>query len=233
MITDFIHKKSKKVFAVTRMQKTEMFRNLKTIVVFCVFPVSLIIISFVEKSESLGFIMMMGCILPPMLTVASKIGEDRERGVLRGLLYSGLKWNEYLMGIMIFVGLISFLFVCVMGMILDSVQSSDTPVAIIITSMLSIICSMTLGGVIGITSKNQNSIPAIQVPVSLFLVFSAVLGMTDEKIHKITKYLYTQAFMDMYLTKNVYWDAVLTMVINCILFIVLFGIVYVKRKKED
>ena len=87
MITDFILKKSKKVFAVTRMQKTEMFRNLKTIVVFCVFPVSLIIISFVEKSESLGFIMMMGCILPPMLTVASKIGEDRERGVLRGQQY--------------------------------------------------------------------------------------------------------------------------------------------------
>lgn len=223
----------KRIITIFKKQKRELFRNPKMLLIFAMFPAVLLIITFVEKDSSLYLFLIMGCVLPPMTCIASEIGEEREKGTLRGLVFAGLKSYEYLIGMMLCDGLFSILCVAAMGMILEGVLGIEVAGSVIVLSIVTIGCSMVIGAIIGVSSKNQVTVSAVTVPVSLFMLFSSIFGMANKSVHSVTQYLYSQAYLDMLVKNQCQWREIGIILLNILLVCIVFSVLYLKRKRED
>lgn len=229
-----IYKNVKNFFTIFRKQRIDIFRNKKILLMFLIFPLMglfyKIIASDGEQLSGMIFLVM-NIIMPPITCMASTICEEREKGTLRCLIFSGVNPLEYFCGTGLCLGMFCFIGTCIVAMIYESAGSNDG--LILGISGVAILGSMLVGAIIGLLAKNQVSVAPLAAPISLVLGMSAILGMTNDQMHSITQYIYTQAIIDIIIKGEITLKQVICIIVNFTIFFLLFIVMYMKKKRVD
>lgn len=230
-----ISKSIRTCLALFGKQKIEMMRNKKTWILFLVFPITLVVMSLMEDNAptSLILFVVMASVMPPMIGIASQVAEEREKGIIRGLIYIGVNSFEYLGGMMLCIGLSSYICVCAMCMYLENKLSISMDGQIMIICLLAIVCSMIIGAIIGVLAKNQIAVSAMTVPVSLGVLFVSIVGISKKEIHSISKYLFSQIILDTFEKNAVSTSEMIIIISNVFILFLCFVFIYRKRRNEE
>lgn len=232
----FLRQKSiRNCLAIFQKQKTDIIRNKKTLLLFFVFPITLIVMCTLDDSaaESFFLFVIMGDVMPPMISIASQVAEERERGIIRGLIYIGVNSIEYLAGMMLCTAMFSFICTCLMCSIIENKLNVSISLEIMFIHLVAIVCSMIIGAIIGILAKNQVAVSAMTVPISLSLLFMSILGMSKKKIYLISRYFYPQVATDVTIKNSIDMENIMILLVNITVLIFIFALLYQKRTNEE
>lgn len=177
----------------------------------------------------------MHVVLSGLLSCSSIMAEEKERNTLRVLIMNRVKPMEYILGIGIFVFLGQMLgaliFIILAGI------SSDMILPFIGITIIGNICSILLGSLVGVVVKNQISVAPVAVPLMLLLTFIPILSTGNESIKKIGKIFYSQQISNLINNvtnkQPVSISGILIMVINLVLFFIIFVIAYNKNSLDN
>ena len=139
--------------------------------------------------------------------------------------------TQYLIGIGSYV-----FFMCIMGgmvfcLLLNNVTNIQRMFFLFIMG-IGIITSIIIGACIGVGSKNQMSATSVTIPVMMIFSFMPMLSMFNDKIQKVSKIIYSEQIRN--LINNLengrnYMENIAVIIINIILFGILFCVLYKKR----
>jgi len=126
----------------------------------------------------------------PIITMATVIGEEKEKKSLKVLAMSGVTPMEYLIGTGGFLVLASIPAILIFGL---TAELKLVPMLVFFaTMMLGILISTIIGSACGIVSKNQVNASAIALPFSLILAFIPMIAVFNEGVRKVGTVLFTQ-----------------------------------------
>ena len=136
----------------------------------------------------------MHIIMAPIVCMSSIISEEKEKNTIKVLLFSGIRSYEYLLGVagvlmgILIVSVIPYLFI----LKFDTEQT----LLFFYFIILGFVCSMLLGSVIGIMSKNQMSVGTISSPLSMFIGLLPMASIFNDSVDKASKILYSKRIYD-------------------------------------
>lgn len=185
----------RKIAAVFQKQIKDTFKNKEVLIQFLMFPIMAIIMENAIKVEGLGenyFLKMFAAMftgMAPLVVTAAIIAEEKEKNTLKMLLLSDVKPREYLVG----VGGYVWIF-CMFGAVIFAVTGGYRGMALV--EFLGIMAagigvSMMIGAAIGTWSRNQMMATSLMVPVMLVFSFLPMLATFNEKIRKVSEFLYS------------------------------------------
>lgn len=228
------------IMAVFKKTLKDMLRNKRQLLLFLIFPIMAhlfgLIIEEGKELFPLTFLPMnvMFCSINIMAAV---ISEEKEKGTLRCLMFANVKPLEYFLGNAIFVLLVTAISSC---LFIPLINISGIEYLYFFGFMiLSSICSMVLGATIGISVKNQMAANGLCAPVTIIIGMLPTFGAMNESLKGISKLLYSTRFADTVseiITKkpiSLDYGIFLTYIINFIICLVIFSIVYKKKKLDD
>ena len=221
--------------AIFRKQKMEILRSKKNLLLFFVFPVALMVMCTLDDNavESLLLFTIMGDIMPPMISIASQVAEEREKGIIRGLIYIGVNSFEYLAGMMMCTAMFSFICSCLMCSVIENKLDIAISLEIMLIHLVAIMCSMVIGAIIGVLAKNQVAVSAMVVPISICILFLSMLGVSKEKVHIVSQYFYSQTTLDVMIKNSVDKKDILIFLMNIFILTVMFVLFYKRRRNEE
>ena len=230
-----MQKSIRNCLAIFHKQKIDIIRSKKNLLLFLVFPITLIVMCTLDDNaaESLLLFIIMGDVMPPMISIASQVAEEREKGIIRGLIYIGVTSVEYLVGMMLCTAMFSFICTCFMCSILENKLNISILPEIMFIHLAVIICSMVIGAIIGVLAKNQVAVSAMTVPISLCVLFVSILGNSKEKVHYVSQYFYSQIAIDLMIKNSVDKRNMLILLVNISILVIGFVFLYRKRRDEE
>lgn len=228
------------VIAVYKKTLMDMGRNKRQLLFFLMFPIMTYCFYFLFKTgkEMFSLIYLPINILFCSLNImASLIAEEKEKGTLRSLMFANVKPLEYFIGNGLFI-LIATILSCSLFIPLIKISGINY-IYYFVSIILSSICSMVLGATIGIISKNQMSANGICAPITIIIGMLPTFGAINKSFLKISKLLYTTRFADTVaeiinkLKVTINYEIILIYVLNFIICITIFSLVYKKKKLDD
>ncbi|WP_026508251.1 ABC transporter permease [Butyrivibrio sp. MC2013] len=211
----------------------DAIKNKSIIFMLVMFPVFTYLFYEIVDKETIAYVLpnfiTMHLIMSPILCMASILGEEKEKGTLRVLLYANVTSLEYVVGIGIFVlGIIwssSLLYIPVLRFDINQL------LLFLGVSFWVSLCSMIIGAVIGTIVKNQISVGPYAAPVAIALGMMPMLAMINGSVMKVSRFFYSQIVFnivsnpDYHLTKV---DIIVSL-INLSSMLVIFAISYRKN----
>lgn len=228
------------ITAIFKKTLKDMVRNKKQLLFFLMFPVMtyLFFYSIPEDNSIFPIVFLpINILFCSMNIMASVISEEKETGTLRSLIFANIKPFEYFLGNGLFV-LLATIISSSLFLPLIKISGINYFYFYLFVS-LSSICSMILGATVGIVVKNQMSANGICAPVTVVLGMLPTFGAMNDTFRNLSKVLYTTRFADTVaeITSNVNitvnFEIVLTYMINFIICLVIFAIVYKKKKLDE
>ena len=228
------------ITAVFKKTLKDMLRNRRQLLLFLIFPLMAYLFNAtVEEGREifpLTFLPMnvMFCSINIMAAV---ISEEKEKGTLRCLMFANVKPIEYFLGNGIFVLLVTAISSSLFIPLIDI--SGINYLYFYGFLILSSICSMVLGATIGISVKNQMAANGLCAPVTILVGMLPTFGAMNESLKGISKLFYSTRFADTIgeiISKTavtIDYKIILTYVVNFIICITIFSIVYKKKKLDD
>ena len=231
----------KAVNAIFIKQLNDFPKNISVAFLYVMYPVLAAVMSFFIPVEDGGgefftiIFAMMFVGSTPMITIANTIAEDNEYKSLRFLVMAGVRPHQYVLGLGIFVIIMSLLPLLAFGLVGGfalEVYAVFIPVA-----LLGCVASIILGGVVGIFSKNVQQCAAIYTPLMLVLSFMPFLAAFNENIANIAQILFTYQIFLIFAnavgaTPYEGFSLPISMAIiagNVLIFGVLFAVAYKKK----
>lgn len=230
--------KLKHVKAVFFKQIMDISHNVGVIIQFAIFPILLCVIVFIISADyktiqptmvmliSSSFISIV-----PMMTVRNIIYGDKTQNVLRALILSNVKPFEYLLGINLFIVIISICTSFLLGFI--GGFSGITLIKYVGAMILGVVTTLFFGSTLAIQSSFNSASEVGIIAVSLLNSIIPILGMFSPTIQNIAKFVYTYQINN--LIGDIYgnyfdWTRVLIIGVNLLLFLLLFAFSYKKNK---
>lgn len=201
-------------------------KNKSIIMMLVLFPFfSFVFKSFMGKEEMammLPSFFTMHIIMVPIISMASIIGEEKENGTLRALMFANVSPMQYLIGISLFVLLIILCSSCFFLFILD-VEALYLFKFFAVT-MLITICSIILGAVVGMFAKNQMSVGPIATPIGILFGMSPMMSQVNGGIAKMSKYFYSQISFEMIknINNKITFFQISIYIVNILIFLIIF-----------
>ncbi len=226
---------TRKILAIFQKTAKDALANKRLILVFLIFPVMTLIFYNMmpeEKDFFATIFIPMHLILVPASTMAAIISEEKEKNTLKSLILANVKPLEYFIGVGLLV-LISTLLCTSLFLITMNISGIEyLRFYIIIT--LSSLCSMIIGSMVGISSQNQMNANAMISPVAIIFGILPMFGAFNETIKNISSIIYTQTLSNVLnnLSNSISLKDYIIIILNFVLFIILFSFVY-KKKKLD
>lgn len=187
---------SRKIYAIWKKQIKDTLKNKEILIQFILFPLLTAVMQRSMNIEGMPenyFISLFATMyigMAPLTAMAAILSEEKERGTLRVLLMSNVKAGEYLIGTGGYV-----LMICTLGAlffgILGHYKGADLA-GFVLAMCVGILISLLLGAAIGVRSKGQMAATSIAVPVMMVLSFLPMLASFNEKIAKVSKFLFSQ-----------------------------------------
>ena len=182
-------------------QCKDIFKNKQVLILFFVYPIVAYVMTQALPSELgqtqffISIFCTMHVVFTPIVAATALIAEEREKHTLKVLMMSNVKPFEYLIS----VG--GFIFGCTMitgvsFVFLGGYEGSDV-VKVLVAMAVGCLCSMVLGGAIGMSSKSMTGANATAVPLGLLLSFGPLLSGFNEDIRKVSRVLYSQQISDL------------------------------------
>ncbi|MGI5887913.1 MAG: ABC transporter permease [Oscillospiraceae bacterium] len=191
----------RRIRAVLHKQVKDTLKNKSVLIQFLFFPIITIIlqnsISLKDMPENF-FVTLFGTMyagMAPLVAVAGIIAEEKEKNTLRVLRMANVGAGEYLIGIGFYVVVLCLLGVFVIG--LQGTYDAGGVGLFVLYLGFGVIITALLGAFIGVCSRNQMSATAISVPVMCVLAFLPMLSIFNEKIAKVSQFVYTQQVYDL------------------------------------
>lgn len=186
----------RKIYAIWKKQIKDTLKNKEILIQFILFPLLTAVMQRSMNIEGMPenyFISLFATMyigMAPLTAMAAILSEEKERGTLRVLLMSNVKAGEYLIGTGGYV-----LMICTLGAlffgILGDYRGADLA-GFVLAMCVGILISLLLGAAIGVRSKGQMAATSIAVPVMMVLSFLPMLASFNEKIAKVSKFLFSQ-----------------------------------------
>lgn len=187
---------SRKIYAIWKKQIKDTLKNKEILIQFILFPLLTAVMQRSMNIEGMPenyFISLFATMyigMAPLTAMAAILSEEKERGTLRVLLMSNVKAGEYLIGTGGYVFMICTLGALFFG-ILGHYRGADLT-GFVLAMCVGILISLLLGAAIGVRSKGQMAATSIAVPVMMVLSFLPMLASFNEKIAKVSKFLFSQ-----------------------------------------
>ena len=181
-------------------QFCDTLKNKLLLLLIFMYPVLAYIFYFLLKDtqEAVNIVIpifiTMHIIMAPIVCMSSIISEEKEKNTIKVLLFSGIRSYEYLLGVagvlmgILIVSVIPYLFI----LKFDTEQT----LLFFYFIILGFLCSMLLGSVIGIMSKNQMSVGTISSPLSMFIGLLPMASIFNDSVDKASKILYSKRIYD-------------------------------------
>lgn len=186
----------RKICAVWKKQVKDTLKNKVILIQFVMFPMLTAVmqnamdIQGMPKNYFVTLFATMYIGMAPLTAMAAIISEEKECNTLRVLLMSNVKAGEYLLGTGGYVFMI-----CTLGAICFGVMGNfrgKELAGFVFAMCVGIMISLLLGAAIGVRSKGQMAATSISVPVMMILSFLPMLASFNEKIAKVSKYIFSQ-----------------------------------------
>lgn len=225
----------KKILAIFQKTTKDALSNKRLILVFLIFPImTLIFYNMMPESKDFfsTIFIPMHLILVPASTMAGIISEEKEKNTLKSLILANVKPLEYFIGVGLLVLLSTIictsLFLFVMN--LSGIEYLRFYIIIILSSL----CSMIIGSMIGIYSQNQMNANAMISPVAIIFGILPMFASFNETIKNVASIIYTQTLSNVLveLNKSISIKDYLIIAINFIVFIIIFSLIYKKRRLD-
>ncbi|MDR2184003.1 MAG: ABC transporter permease [Clostridiales bacterium] len=229
------------VSAIFIKQLNDFPKNISVAFLFVMYPILAAVMSFfipVEEGGG-GFFTMTFAMMfvgsTPMISVANTIAEDNEYKSLRFLVMAGVRPGQYMLGLGAFVMIMSLLPLAAFALI--GGYGFDVLAVFIPVALLGCICSLVLGGVVGLFSKNVQQCAAIYTPLMLVISFVPFLATFNEGISNVAQILFTYHIFLIFVdaagaTLYDNFSLPVSMAViaaNALVFAVLFAIAYKKK----
>lgn len=223
----------RKIFAIWKKQIKDTLKNKEILIQFVMFPVLAAImtksinIDGMPKNYFVSLFATMYIGMAPLTAMAAIISEEKERGTLRVLLMSNVKAGEYLIGTGGYV-----LMICTFGALFFGVIGGFRGAELagfVLAMCVGILLSLLLGAAIGVKSKSQMAATSIAVPAMMVLSFLPMLASFNDKVAKVSKYIFSQQCNKIMEGIGVHRAGTESMVIlgvNFLLVVVLFVFLY-------
>ena len=171
--------------------------------------------------------------MAPITSIAAILSEEKEKNTLRVLMMANVKPWEYLLGVGSYVWLICMLGAVVMGI---TAHFEGSRMLLYLAVMgTGFILSIIAGAAIGIFAKDQMKATGIVMPVMMVFSFLPMLSMFNDTIRKIARFAYTQQLnlilQDDLRIEQIHTN-VIVVVLNLVLFVILFAVAYKKDGLE-
>lgn len=228
------------ITAIFKKTLKDMIRNKRQLLFFLMFPAMtyLFYYSISEGHEMFPIVFLpINILFCSMNIMASVISEEKEKGTLRSLIFANIKPLEYFVGNAIFV-LLATIISSSLFLPLINISEIEYLYFYLFVS-LSSICSMVLGATIGITAKNQMTANGICAPITIILGMLPTFGELNKSFKNLSQILYTTRFANTVseitnnLSVTINFEIVITYIINFIVCLVIFALVYKKKKLDD
>lgn len=225
------------VSAIFQKQLSDFPKNVSIVLMYILYPVLAFVMgNFMGEGEAfvITFAMMFAG-AAPMITIANTIAEDNEYKSLRFLIMAGVKPHQYILGLALFVLVMSVF--SLLAFVLIGGFSMDAIMIFMPLGLLICLVSCVLGGVVGIFSKNVQQSAAIYTPLMLVITFVPFIGSFNETIGQVAHFLFTQQFVRI-MAYIVFADpyasidmlaALIIIAGNLLAFGILFAIAYKKK----
>ncbi|MGI6118323.1 MAG: ABC transporter permease [Bilifractor sp.] len=189
-----------RIRAIFHKQVKDTLKNKSVLIQFLMFPIITIVM---QSSISLNgmpenfFVNLFGTMyagMAPLVAVAGIIAEEKEKNTLRVLRMANVSAGEYLIGIGFYVVALCLLGIFVIGL-QGTYDRSELGLFVLFLGS-GVLITALLGALIGVCSRNQMSATALSVPLMCVLSFLPMLSAFNEKIGKVSQYIYTQQVYD-------------------------------------
>ena len=228
------------VTAIFKKTLRDMIRNKRQLLFFLMFPAMTYLFYATMKDGREMFLIVflpINVLFCSMSIMASIIAEEKEKGTLKSLIFANIKPLEYFIGNGLFV-LLASLISCSLFIPLINISGINY-LYFYVSIILSSLCSMVLGATIGISAKNQMAANGMCAPITIVIGMLPTFGAMNESMQNITKLLYSTRFADTIAeiinqtAVTIDYKIILTYIINFIICITVFSIVYRKKKLDD
>lgn len=223
-------------------QKTlkDMTRNKRQLLLFLIFPIMGFIFSATMEEGREIFpltFLPMNALFCSVNIMAAVISEEKEKGTLRCLMFANVKPIEYFLGNGLFVLLVT-MFSSSLFIPLINISGTDY-IYFYGFLALSSVCSMVLGATVGVIARNQMAANGLCAPITILVGMLPTFGVTNESLKSISELFYSTRFANTIaeimnkVAITIDYKIILTYVINFIICITIFSLVYRKKKLDD
>lgn len=222
------------IYAIFVKQVKDSLRNRMIAMVFVMFPILALVFKGIVSEDELNFILpsfvTMNTVIIPIIFMSSIVAEEKEKHSLQMLMMSNIKAWEYLIGVgfcVFFQALISSCFF----IFIASIPFGKVPV-FILSAIVGICCSLLIGAIIAILSKNQMSVGPITAPVSMVIGLLPMFSAMNSRIETFAKMFYSYYVRNAFLSLKFDLDMepVLIVTLNFLVLLLTFIVLYKFRK---
>lgn len=227
----------KHMITIIQKQLLDTLKNKPILIQFILFPLFSIIMTHAIQIQEMPenfFVNLFSTMyigMAPLVSISAIISEEKEKNTLRVLLMADISPVQYLIGIGSYV-----FFMCIIGgmvfcVLLNNVTNIQRIFFLFIMG-IGIITSILIGASIGVGSKNQMTATSVTIPVMMIFSFVPMLSMFNDKIEKISKIIYSEQIRNLINSLENggnYMENIAVIIINIILFGILFCVLYKKR----
>lgn len=189
-----------RIRAIVHKQVKDTLKNKSVLIQFLLFPIITIVmqnsISLQGMPENF-FVDLFGTMyvgMVPLVAMAGIIAEEKEKNTLRVLRMANVGAGEYLIGVGFYVVVLCLVGIFVIG--LQGTYNGGELGKFVLFLGCGAIITALLGAFIGVCSRNQMSATGLSVPVMCVLSFLPMLSIFNEKIGKVSQFIYTQQVYD-------------------------------------
>ena len=217
-----------------KRQLRDTIKNRTVLIQFILFPVLTLVMTRAVQPAGLPenfFVSLFATMyvgMAPLTASAAIIAEEKEKNTLRVLLFSGVRPQEYLVGVGGYVWIL-----CMAGAAVFCAQGDylfDERLRFMAIMAAGILVSVLLGGTIGIVSRSQMSATSAVVPAMLLLSFAPMLSLFNPQVEAVARYLYSgQVSRMLDSLDGVQTSGILIFAANLLLAAGLFVMAYRKR----
>ncbi len=182
------------VKVIIEKQLKDTLKNKMVLIQFMLFPVMTLVMENAVRIDDmpelfftrLFSVMYMG--MAPLISTASILSEEKEKGTLRALTMANVRPWEYLVGVGVYVWALCMAGALVMA---TGFERAEIPFYLLVMG-LGFLLSVVTGACVGIWAGNQMAATSLVTPVMLVLSFAPMLAMFNETIEKVARFFYTQ-----------------------------------------
>lgn len=190
------------ISAIFIKQIKDSLKNPLTIVVFFMFPILSYIFKGLVSDEEFAYLlpsfMTMNTVMLPIIFMSSIVSEEKEKQSLRMLIMSNVKAWEYMVGIGICVFAEAMLSTCLFLLLVPlTIQGF---IVCIVAAVIGICCSMLIGAILAVFSKNQMSVGPLCAPISMILGLLPMFSAMNDTIEHIAKIFYSYYVRKMFVS---------------------------------
>lgn len=228
-----------RIRAIFMKQVKDTLKNKAVLIQFIMFPVMTLVMANTVQIKDMKenfFVIMFATMyigMAPLISMASIIAEEKEKNTLRILLMSNVSAVEYLLGVGLYIVIISIAGTCVIAS--QGHYQTKEFLLFLVTMLIGIIISTLVGAIIGICSKNQMSATSLTVPIMIVLSFLPMIASFNKSIGKVSQFIYSQQIDNMLHNvsgKVINNQGITVLVANALIVLIAFFVSFRKKGLE-